>query len=301
MKIFSNETVPLLLPEGHRFPARKYPLLRQRIYASGLFTQDELCQAGPATLAEVGRVHTSDYLQRVRAGALTDKEIRRIGLPWSPELSERSFLSVGATLAASQAALQEGVSATLGGGTHHAHADHGEGFCVFNDVAVAIRSLQAARLVGRALILDLDVHQGNGTAAIFAGDPTIFILDAYGAKNFPYHKQAVDIALPLPDGMQDAAYLDIIEAGLRQAFARAHAEVVFYLAGSDPFSGDTLGRLSVSKAGLQARDKLVLESCRLAGLPLVITMAGGYARPIEDTVDIHFETLRMAKNYARSK
>lgn len=295
MKLFFADTVPLGLPEGHRFPAVKYPLLRERVARSGCFPPEALIPASPVSFDLLCLAHTPDYVRRVFSGQLSEKEIRRIGLPWSPELVERSRCSVGATLSACRAALSEGVSANLGGGTHHAYADHGEGYCVFNDVAVAVRAILSETPARRILIVDCDVHQGNGTAAILAGDPAVFILDLYGARNFPFHKEAVSLAVPLPDGANDAVYLAALRTALPQAIEQAQADLAIYLAGSDAFAGDSLGRLSLTKAGLEGRDRLVLHSLRQAGLGVCVVMAGGYARPISDTVDIHFRTLCVAQ------
>lgn len=295
MKIFFADTVPLNLPEGHRFPAVKYPLLRQRVLESGLFATHEMIAAAPIGAGLLCLAHTPDYVQRVLGGQLSEKEIRRIGLPWSPDLVDRSLCSVGATLAACRAALAEGISANLGGGTHHAYPDHGEGYCVFNDVAVALQVLLGEGCIQRALIVDCDVHQGNGSAAIFAADPRVYILDFYGAKNFPFHKEPVSQAVPLPDNTGDEGYLETLQTALPHAIQAAEADLAVYLAGSDAFEGDSLGRLKLTKAGLEKRDRYVLHLLRQARLPTCIVMAGGYARTITDTVDIHFATLRIAK------
>jgi acetoin utilization deacetylase AcuC-like enzyme len=297
MKVFYSDRVALPLPQGHRFPAGKYPGLQRRVIDSGLFAPEELIASEPASDEQLLRVHTSDYVQRVTLGELSNKELRRIGFPWSPEMVERSRRSVGATIAACRAALIEGIAANLAGGTHHAYPDHGEGYCVFNDVAVASRSLQAEGRVFRIVILDCDVHQGNGTAAIFSGDESVFTFSVHGQKNFPFHKELSDLDIALPDGATDGEFLDAIERGVRHSIDHANAGIAIYLAGADPFIGDTLGRMAVSKAGLAQRDRLVLDLCRSAGLPVAITMAGGYAKNVEDIVDIHFETLRIARSY----
>ena len=221
-------------------------------------------------------------------------EVRRIGLPWSPELVERSRRSVGGTISACRAALQEGIAVSLSGGTHHAFRERGEGFCIFNDSAVAARVMQAEGRARQIAIVDCDVHQGNGTAGILADDPTIFTFSIHGAKNFPFHKERSDLDVELPDRTGDDAYIEALEAGLRHTLESTHADLVIYLAGADPFAGDTLGRLSLSKAGLAERDRLVFSLCGQAGLPVAVVMAGGYARPIQDTVDIHFQTVRIA-------
>ncbi|HJW82914.1 MAG TPA: histone deacetylase [Anaerolineae bacterium] len=291
MKVYCTDHFDLPLPDGHRFPIRKYALLRERVAEAGL---GELCVPHAATDEELLRAHDADYVRRVARGELTDKELRRIGLPWSPQMVERSRRSVGATIEACRAALEDGVGVSLAGGTHHAYRDHGEGYCVFNDVAVAARAMQAENRARRVVILDCDVHQGNGTAAILAGDPSVFTFSIHAAKNFPFHKEASDLDVALPDGADDAAYLDALDEGVRRTLARAQADMAIYLAGADPFAGDALGRLALSKDGLAQRDRLVFERCRAAGLPVAVTMSGGYARDIDDTVDIHFHTVQLA-------
>jgi acetoin utilization deacetylase AcuC-like enzyme len=294
MKAFYADHFVLPLPEGHRFPMRKYALLRQRVGEAGLIPAANLCVPEAATDAQLLLAHDGAYLETVKRGSLTLKELRRLGFPWSPELVERSRRSVGGTISASRAALADGLGINLAGGTHHAGRDHGEGFCVFNDCAVAARTMQAEGRAHRVVIVDCDVHQGNGTAAIFAGDPSVFTLSIHAEKNFPFRKSKSDLDLGLPDGTGDALYLEVLEEGLRRALALANADLAIYLAGADPFVRDRLGRLALSKAGLVARDRLVLEQCREAGLPVAVTMAGGYARRVEDIVDIHFETVRIA-------
>jgi acetoin utilization deacetylase AcuC-like enzyme len=230
-------------------------------------------------------------------GRMTDREMRRIGFPWSPELVERSRRSVGATLLAAQAALLNGLAANLGGGTHHAYPDHGEGYCVFNDVAVAIRHLQQSGGIRRALVIDLDVHQGNGTAAIFSGDPSVYTFSVHGLKNFPFHKETGSLDIALPDGSEDPVYLAAVRSGLIQSVRQARPDLAFYIAGADPFIGDRLGRMAVSMAGLAERDRLVFSALQQAGLPGVLVMGGGYGRVIAETVAIHLQTLHMAATF----
>jgi acetoin utilization deacetylase AcuC-like enzyme len=220
-----------------------------------------------------------------------------MGFPWSSKLVERSRRSVGGTIGACRAALREGIGVNLAGGTHHAGADHGEGFCVFNDSAIAARTMQAEGRIERAVIIDCDVHQGNGTAAILAGDASIFTFSIHGEKNFPFRKVPGDLDIGLPDETGDDVYLSALEAGLHDALAQAEADLAIYLAGADPYVGDRLGRLALSKAGLAERDRLVLEMCRLAGLPVAIVMAGGYAEPPTETVEIHFQTVQLAARF----
>lgn len=294
MKIFYTDHFVLPLPPEHRFPMQKYELLRQRVAESGLVAPENMRVPHAASDAEIIRAHDSDYLHRVQHGLLTPQEIRRIGFPWSPEMVERSRRSAGATIEACRAALEDGFAANLAGGTHHAFRDMGQGFCVFNDSAIAARAMQAEGRAQRVVIIDCDVHQGNGTASILAGDPTIFTFSIHGAKNFPFHKERSDLDVELEDGADDAAYLAALEKGLKQALALAQADLAIYLAGADPFIGDRLGRLALTKAGLAERDCLVFDYCQAAGLSLAITMSGGYAPQIEDIVDIHFQTIRAA-------
>jgi acetoin utilization deacetylase AcuC-like enzyme len=298
MRIFYHDQFVLPLPANHRFPMEKYALLRQRVVAARLVPPGDLAIPAPASDADLRRAHTPAYVERVKQGTLSRQEIRRMGFPWSPALVERSRRSVGSTISAGPAALQEGVAANLAGGTHHAGPDWGQGFCVFNDAAVAARAWQAAGLVQRVLILDCDVHQGNGTAAICRGDDTIFTFSIHGARNFPFHKEPGDLDIGLEDGAGDEAYLAALAPGLEQALALARADIAIYLAGADPHEGDRLGRLALSKAGLAARDRLVFEACRRSGLPVVLTMAGGYGRDVNDTVDIHFASVQLAASYA---
>jgi acetoin utilization deacetylase AcuC-like enzyme len=272
----------------------KYALLRERVLNEGIITSDQLHIPEPASVAELSRAHAPAYIERVLNGQLTSAELRRIGFPWSPQMVERSRRSVGATIAACRVALSEGVGVNLAGGTHHAFSDAGAGYCVFNDTAVAARAMQAEGRARRIAIIDCDVHQGDGTAAILAGDETIFTFSIHGANNFPFRKQQSDLDIALPDATSDTAYLDALEWGIRQVFASARPELIIYLAGADPYYDDRLGRLSLTKAGLAERDRLVFTFCRAAGVPIAITMAGGYARQIVDTVDIHAHTVAMA-------
>lgn len=294
MKIFYHDQFVLPLPDSHRFPMPKYVLLRQRVVEAGLVSAENLVVGPAATHEELHRAHDPEYVRRVEMGELTAKEIRRIGFPWSSQLFERSRRSVGSTIAACRAALSEGLGINLAGGTHHAGRDYGQGFCVFNDSAVAAKTVQAEELAKRVVILDCDVHQGNGTALIFAGDPTVFTFSIHGARNFPFHKEKSDLDVALDDDADDAVFLDALEWGVPQAIEQAQADLAIYLAGADPYADDRLGRLAVTKRGLAERDRFVLEQCRRAGLPVAIAMAGGYGKQIEDTVDIHFRTVKTA-------
>jgi acetoin utilization deacetylase AcuC-like enzyme len=294
MLIFYSDHFALPLPEGHRFPVEKYSLLRQRIIEQRLIPECSLRVPEPASDEQLLRVHHAEYLNRFAAGELSERETRRIGFPWSPALVERSRRSVGGTIAACRAALQQGIAANLAGGTHHAYADHGEGFCVFNDAAVAARAMQAEGRADRIAVLDCDVHQGNGTASIFRDDPSVFTFSVHCEKNFPFHKEPSSLDIPLPDGAGDAAYLEAVEHGVRSALEHFRPDLAIYLAGADPFSGDSLGRLAVSKAGLQQRDRLVFSLCQTSHVPVAVTLSGGYARNIHDTVDIHLHTVYLA-------
>ncbi|HSD59588.1 MAG TPA: histone deacetylase, partial [Burkholderiales bacterium] len=284
----------LPLPSGHRFPMAKYSMLRERVADAGLVPESALIAPPAARDEELLRAHDAAYLARVVRGALAPEELRRIGFPWSTQMVERSRRSAGATLAAALAALAEGCGVNLAGGTHHAFRDRGEGYCVFNDAAVAARAMQAEGRVQRVAIIDCDVHQGNGTASILAGDDSVFTFSIHGAKNFPFCKEASDLDIELPDGAGDALYLDALEGGLAATLARSRPQLAIYLAGADPWRDDRLGRLALSKQGLLARDRLVLETLGARGIPVAICMAGGYGRVIEDTVDIHFQTVETA-------
>ncbi|HSK85422.1 MAG TPA: histone deacetylase [Rubrobacter sp.] len=300
MKVFYSDHFVLPLPEGHRFPMVKYSMLRERVARDGICGPGELLTPRAVTDEEILRAHTPDYLKRVASGTLTGKEVRRIGFPWSEKMVERSRRASGGTLGACLAALDEGFAANLAGGTHHAFSDRGEGYCVLNDSAIAARAVQAAGLVERVVIIDTDVHQGNGTAAILRGDPTVFTFSVHGAKNFPFQKEESDLDAPLPDGAGDTEFLAALERGLEVALDAANASLAIYLAGADPFEGDRLGRLSVSKSGLAERDRIVLEICRERAIPVAVTMAGGYASEIGDTVDVHFQSIRRAADLMES-
>ncbi len=295
MKCFYCDDFVLPLPAGHRFPMAKYGLLRQRLLDEGVIAPQEMLVPDAATDEQLLRCHTADYLARVVNGQLTEKEIRRIGFPWSPLMVERCRRSSGATIMACRAALAgDGIAANLAGGTHHACRDHGEGFCVFNDAAVAARALQAEGHVKRVVIIDCDVHQGNGTADILNGDSSVFTFSIHGEKNFPFRKIAGDLDIGLPDGTTDDEYLALVEEGTRRALMAANADLAIYVSGADPFVGDKLGKLSVSKAGLAERDRIVFDLCAGAGLPVAVAMGGGYADNVLDIVDIHFNTIKIA-------
>jgi acetoin utilization deacetylase AcuC-like enzyme len=301
MKVFYSDQFVLPLPEGHRFPMKKYSMLRERVEQNGICGPEELRVPRPVTDEEILRIHEGGYLKKVIAGTLTDKEMRRIGFPWSERMVERSRRASGGTLGACRAALEEGLAANLAGGTHHAFADRGEGYCVFNDSAIAPRVLSTEGLVTRVVVLDTDVHQGNGTAAILRGDSNVFTFSIHCAKNYPFHKEESDLDVPLPDGADDEAFLAALSGALDLVLDSATWDLAIFLAGADPFEDDKLGRLCVTKEGLAERDRMVLEGCRERGIPVAVTMAGGYARRVEDTVDIHFQTIERAASMLASE
>lgn len=292
--LFYADQFVLPLPAGHRFPMAKYALLRERLAASGVFTPEDFRVPDAATDEELTRAHCPKYVARMAAGDVTDAEMRAIGFPWSPAMVERSRRSAGATLAACREALVKGWGANLAGGTHHASRDRGEGYCVFNDAAVAARAMQAEAGLARVAVLDCDVHQGNGTASIFEGDASVFTFSIHAAKNFPFEKAVSDLDIELPDGTGDDEYLARLEHGLGEALRRSCPQLAIYLAGADPQEGDRLGRLKLTKAGLAERDRLILRELCNREIPVALAMAGGYGRNIEDTVDIHAETLLTA-------
>ena len=294
MQCFYSDTFVLPLPEGHRFPMAKYSRLREKVLADGVVSADEVREAPQASWDDLRLVHTLEYTTAVADGRLSREAQRRIGFPWSLQMVERSRRSVGATIAAASVAIEEGCAANLAGGTHHAFADRGEGYCVFNDVAVGARVLQRDHRIGRVAVIDCDVHQGNGTAAIFAGDASVFTLSLHGARNYPFKKEKSDLDVEFDDGTGDEPYLTQLAHSVDEVLARQDPEVVFYLAGADPYEGDRLGRLKLTIAGLQQRDQIVLARCRAAGVPVVVTMSGGYAHDVNAIVAIHVNTIRAA-------
>lgn len=294
MRVWYNPRYYADIGENHVFPMRKFALVRDRLLREGTLRPDEIVESRPVRVEEALLVHTADYVTRLRAGTLTERELRRLGLPWSKALVRRSFFAAGGTLAAARWALEHGVASNLAGGTHHAFADRGEGFCVMNDVAIAIRVLQREGAIERAAIVDLDVHQGNGTATIFAEDPRVFTFSVHGAKNYPLFKARSSLDVGLTDGVRDDDYFAALRDHLPAVFAH-EPEIIFYLAGADPYQGDRLGRLALSIAGLRARDELVLDECRRRAIPVVTVMAGGYAADLNDTVEIHCHTIRAVR------
>ena len=292
---FHADQFVLPLPPGHRFPMDKYRRLRERLAAAPQIT---LRTPEPATDADLLTAHTADYVARVIEGRLTSAEVRRIGFPWSPGMVERSRRSVGATLSAARAALCDGAAANLAGGTHHASADRGQGYCVFNDAAVTIGALRRDGLIGRAAVWDCDVHHGNGTAAIFAGDDDVFTISLHGAKDFPAVKPPSDLDLPLAAGTDDRGYLHAVRIAARELAAQPPVDLLIYLAGADPLSTDGLGSLAVSKPGLRQRDRIVFDTARELRLPVAVAMGGGYSPRIDDIVDAHEQTVLLAAEYA---
>jgi len=307
VKAFYSDHFVLPLPPGHRFPMQKYSLLRDRVRQrlAGI----ELLEAPSARDGELALAHDPQYVSAVAEGWLSPAQQREIGFPWSPAMAERARRSVGATVAAARVALQEGVSAQLAGGTHHAYSAKGSGFCVFNDVAVAARLMQAEwhrrghGALLRVLVIDLDVHQGNGTASIFAQDDSVFTLSLHGARNFPFRKEPSDLDVELPDGCTDEHYLQALDKALEQVWdAHRHAPpgLVFYVAGADPHEGDRLGRLKLTLQGLAERDRRVLQACAQRRIPVAVSMAGGYGHDIERTVDVHEQTLALCLSHWRT-
>jgi acetoin utilization deacetylase AcuC-like enzyme len=298
LALWSSARYTFPLPDGHRFPIAKYALLRDRAASEGLVSPEQIHDAPAATDDMLLRVHDRAYVEGFRNGTLDPAAVRRLGFPWSAALVERSLRALGGTVAASRHALEHGVAMNLAGGTHHAFPSYGEGFCVFNDTAVATRVLQAEGLVRRVAVIDLDVHQGNGTHAIFAGDPSAYTFSMHGGRNYPFNKVPGTLDIELADGTTDGVYLDLLAEALPRVLREARADLVFYLAGADPHERDRLGRLGLTFEGLRRRDVMVLEACREVGIPVVVTIAGGYGRDISDTVRIHLGTVAVATDFA---
>ena len=298
MKAYYSDHFVLPLPEGHRFPMAKYSMLRQRVAHE--LPSIQMLEAPAATVGELALVHDPEYVQAVQAGTLSPQALREIGFPWTPAMAERSLRSAGASIAAVRVAAQEGIAGNLAGGTHHASANQGGGFCVFNDIAVAarVRQMEHFRQTKRCLqvlVVDLDVHQGNGTASIFANDPSVFTLSLHGEKNFPFRKVDSDLDVGLPDGCTDEPYLAALEGALETVLSRCQPEFLIYLAGADAHEGDRLGRLKLSDEGMQARDQVVFDWAKTHNLPMIICMGGGYGRNLETTVAVQMNTWRLAQ------
>jgi acetoin utilization deacetylase AcuC-like enzyme len=290
VQVWAHDRFTFPLPRGHRFPLEKYGLLRERVIADGIALPEEVHEPAPLPWSRLQSVHDPAWMGRLRAGELSVREQRGLGLPWSAALVERARRATGGTVAAARHALRHGLGMNLGGGTHHAGRAWGRGFCLFNDVAVALECLRADGLVERALVVDCDVHQGDGTAELLGPDPEAFTLSLHGARNYPFERIPSDLDVDLPTGTGDERYLGALDAALDRALARSQADVAFYLAGADPWEGDRLGRLALTKAGLRARDELVLDRLLAAGAKVVVVLAGGYADDIRDTVDINAGT-----------
>ncbi len=296
MTVYYADTFEVPLPSGHKFPMEKYRLLREALLSAGLLGRDELFLSRLATRKQLEAVHSPIYIQQFLKGSLDAKMIRRIGLPWSPQFVQRTLASLGGTIQATQTAWHSGFSANLAGGTHHAFRDAGEGFCVFNDIAVALTLFLRERKVRRAAIIDLDVHQGNGTAAIFSSSERVYTLSIHGARNYPLRKVPSSSDVALPDNCRDTEYLEVLAQELNKV-ERFGPEFLFYQAGVDVIEQDHLGRLALSLAGVAERDRLVFElACKLA-VPLVMTLGGGYARPIDATVQAHCAAYRVAREF----
>lgn len=300
MKAFSSALFPLPLPEGHRFPMRKYARLCEILIEDAIVAPGDLLDAPLASTEDLVRVHDAAYVRRVDEGSLSGRELRRLGFPWSHEMAVRARASVGASLGATRAALAEGFGANLAGGTHHAHRDFGAGYCVYNDFAVVSAVLLAERAVSRILIVDLDVHQGDGTARILAEEPRVFTFSVHGRDNFPYRKAASDLDVELPAGTHDAEYLDALEGGLEAVHARFGApDLVLYLAGADPHEDDRFGRLKLTRQGLARRDAMVFGN--FTGMPVAVAMGGGYGPDVEVIARIHASTIATGAARARPR
>jgi len=300
MKAFYSDTFVLPLPEHHRFPMAKYRLLRERLVSEGILREEDLSVPDAIGWDALRLVHDPAYVEQIASGTLPADAQRRIGFPWSPTMVERSRRSVGATLAAAREALTAKVAANLAGGTHHAFRDRGEGYCVFNDVAVAAAVLLHEGAIARAAVVDCDVHQGNGTAAIFRDEPAVFTFSMHGARNFPFRKEVSDLDVTFEDGAGDEEYLAALAAHLPRVLDAHRPDLVFYLAGADPYEGDRLGRLKLTVAGLQARDRLVFDACRSRRLPVAVAMSGGYAPQVDAIVSIHVNTIAEAVRMERA-
>jgi acetoin utilization deacetylase AcuC-like enzyme len=284
---------------NHVFPSIKYRLIREKLLRDQVAGPQDFVEPPPASEDDIALVHSRDYIRKLQAGKLSYLEILRLEIPYSPELVRAVWLSAGGSILAGRLALQDGAAANVGGGFHHAYPDHGEGFCVLNDFAIGIRRLQKDKAIERAMTVDCDVHQGNGTAAIFAGDSTVFTLSIHQENNYPYPKPPSTLDINLRDGVEDAEYLEELEKGLDQALREFQPDLIYYVAGADPYRHDQLGGLKLSIDGLARRDRLVFEKARAKNIPVAITLAGGYARRVEDTIDIHTNTIRIAKEFIK--
>ena len=284
---------------NHVFPSIKYRLIKEKLLRDQIVTSQDFVEARVASEDDIALVHHREYIRKLQAGKLSYLEILRLEIPYSPELVRAVWLCAGGSILAGRLALEDAVAVNVGGGFHHAYPDHGEGFCVLNDFAIAIRRLQKDKVIQRAMTVDCDVHQGNGTAAIFAGDHTVFTLSIHQVNNYPYPKPPSRLDIDLRDGVEDVEYLDELEKGLDKALGEFQPELIYYVAGADPYRDDQLGGLKLSIEGLEKRDRLVFEKARAKNIPVAVTLAGGYARRVEDTIQIHTNTIRVAKEFAK--
>lgn len=294
VQIFHSDRFVPALPEGHRFPIAKYQLVREQLLYEGSILPEQLQEATPVAEDAILAVHEPAYWAAIRTQQLDARAIRRIGFPQSAQLVERSRRSCQGTLAAALQAVQHGIGLNIAGGTHHAFAGHGEGFCLLNDLAISARYLLDHRLASRILIVDLDVHQGNGTARLFAAEPRVFTFSMHGADNYPLRKERSDLDVALPTGTSDAAYLAELARHLPRLLTQVQPDFIFFQAGVDVLAGDRLGKLALTKAGCKARDYLVLETCRTHDIPVAVAIGGGYGQRLADTVDAHANTFRVA-------
>jgi acetoin utilization deacetylase AcuC-like enzyme len=283
----------------HVFPSIKYRLIKEKLLRDQIAGPEDFVEPRAAAEDDIALVHQREYISKLQAGKLSYLEILRLEIPYSPELVRAVWLATGGSILAGQLALRDGACANIGGGFHHAYPDHGEGFCVLNDFAVAIRRLQKDKTIERAMTVDCDVHHGNGTAAIFARDPSVFTLSIHQENNYPYPKPPSSLDINLPDGAEDAEYLEELGKGLDHALAQFQPELIFFVAGADPYRDDQLGGLKLSIEGLERRDRLVFEKAQTKNIPVAVTLAGGYARRVEDTIQIHTNTIRVAKEFAK--
>jgi acetoin utilization deacetylase AcuC-like enzyme len=300
MKCSYHSGYQIPLPTGHPFPISKYPLLKDQLLAEGVLAACDILEPESIDIEALALVHTGEYLNKLQSSGLSPAEQRRLGLPWSDALWQRSRLASGGTLLAARMALRIGLAGNLAGGTHHAFADHGEGFCVLNDVAVATAKLRAEGTIERAAVIDLDVHQGNGTAAIFENLDDVFTFSMHGERNYPLAKMRSNLDVPLRDGVGDAEYLDTLERHLPTVLGRSQPDIAYYLAGVDVAAGDRYGKLSLTEEGIRCRDRLVIDSVRARGVPLVIVLAGGYAATRARTAELHAHVFREAVAYDRA-
>jgi acetoin utilization deacetylase AcuC-like enzyme len=300
MKCSYHPAYQVALPMGHPFPISKYPLLKNQLVAEGILAPMDLLAPEPLDLETLELVHTREYLDKLDSSGLSAAEQRRLGLPWSEALWQRSRLAAAGTLLAARMALEGGLAGNLAGGTHHAFADHGEGFCVLNDVAIAIVKLRAEGAIRRAAVIDLDVHQGNGTAAIFESVDDVFTFSMHGERNYPLAKRRSNLDVPLKDGVADDEYLETLQRHLPTVIEAAGADIVFYLAGVDVAAGDRYGKLALTEEGIRLRDQRVIEAVRSRGLPLAIVPAGGYAPTRARTAELHAHAFREAAAYERA-